>query len=75
MQVLKPGSAVTIANGQIRGHVVQICIQTLRVSYEVAWWDGRTRCTAWLGTTEMSREDDESEIMQIGFHGTKGKIE
>lgn len=36
------------------------------VTYEVAWWAGRSRNTAWLSDYEF-QPDGEPEMAQIGF--------
>jgi hypothetical protein len=59
------GSNVTIG-GSIRANVLQICIQSHnRVTYEVAWWAGNTRSTAWVDAGEI--EKHVGACVRIGF--------
>ena len=44
-------------DGMLRGQVLAICIRATDISYEVAWWDGATRHTAWLSSAEVSADD------------------
>ena len=44
-------------DGMLRGQVLAICIRATDITYEVAWWDGATRRTAWLTSAEVSAED------------------
>jgi hypothetical protein len=53
MTVLKSGSRVRIG-GDLEGIVLAVTIRRGAVSYEVAWWDGRTRHTDWLSAAEVA---------------------
>lgn len=59
------GSEVVIG-GSVTATVLQICIQSnSRVTYEVAWWDGNTRSTAWVDAGEIEKYS--GERVRIGF--------
>lgn len=53
MEVIKPGTRVTIADN-IEAVVDAVQIETSdRVSYAVVWWDGRNRRREWLAAPEV----------------------
>jgi hypothetical protein len=41
----------------LRGQIIAICLRDTGTTYEVVWWDGATRHTAWLASAEISVED------------------
>lgn len=61
------GTTVTIG-GHIDATITGVMIgPSLSVSYECAWWDGRSRTTAWLKQNEVSRKDESTMPLSIGF--------
>jgi hypothetical protein len=54
-------------DGMLRGQILAICIRATGITYEVAWWDGATRRTAWLTSTEVSA-DDTSTTTTLGAY-------
>ena len=63
------GSRVKIGTERdpIDGIVTGICLKGIsEVTYEVAWWNGGNRCTAWLTPEELIADGDET--LTIGFH-------
>ena len=54
-------------DGMLRGQVLAICIRATGISYEVAWWDGATRHTAWLSSAEVAAADA-SESTTLGAY-------
>lgn len=65
--VYAPGTEVRIGGG-ITGMVLAVTVRGTGASYDVAWWNGSTRCNAWLDACEISMADD-SQARTIGFHG------
>lgn len=56
MELYIPGTEVTLKGG-IKALIISIEIKSQRlagVSYQVAWWDGRTRMTAWISPPEIN---------------------
>ena len=64
--VVALGAKVLIGE-KIEGQVIAISIRAGGVTYEVAWWDGNTRSTAWCVATEFSVKNGEPVISRIGF--------
>jgi hypothetical protein len=60
------GTAVTIA-GDVPAMILRVQIDGADVSYEVAWWNGRSRSTAWLLPAEI--EATVAPGLRIGFRG------
>ncbi|HEY5865870.1 MAG TPA: hypothetical protein VI542_10050 [Candidatus Tectomicrobia bacterium] len=54
-------------DGMLRGQILAICIRATGITYEVAWWDGATRRTAWLTSAEVSA-DDASTTTTLGAY-------
>lgn len=66
IQVIKPGEHVAMS-GNVDAVVVQVCIQSQdRISYEVVWWAGNTRNTAWVSDFEVVPKKGCDRI-KIGF--------
>lgn len=66
MEVYIPGFEVTLKGG-VKATVISIEIKSTRlagVTYQVAWWDGRTRMTAWISPPEIN---DGEYKTTIGF--------
>jgi hypothetical protein len=51
----------------LRGQILAICLRETGTTYEVAWWDGATRHTAWLSSAEVS-VDDASASTTLGAY-------
>jgi len=51
----------------LRGQILAICIRAAGLTYEVAWWDGATRHTAWLSSAEVTAVDA-SESTTLGAY-------
>lgn len=66
MEVIKPGSKVLIA-GNVDATILTVSIRHDSVSYEVVWWSGLTRTTAWLEPFEITI--GELTPLLIGFMG------
>jgi len=50
-----PGTEVTL-KGNLKAMIISIEIKSTRlagVTYQVAWWDGRQRMTAWISPPEI----------------------
>ena len=63
-EIVEPGSRVRIA-GDIEATVCRVSIAPgPHVTYEVAWWNGRTRQCQWLETHELTNL---FRTRQIGF--------
>ncbi len=54
-------------DGMLRGQILAICIRAAGLTYEVAWWDGATRHTAWLSSAEVTAVDA-SESTTLGAY-------
>ena len=65
MEVYRIGSKVLIANEDIEGMIIGICMRLNDVTYEVVWWDHRTKRTAWLYSNEFRPKDYNKQ--KIGF--------
>ena len=66
MDLYTPGTEVTL-KGNLKAIIIAIEIKSTRLAgvlYHVAWWDGRTRNTAWISPVEIC--DGESKTT-IGF--------
>lgn len=69
--VYRPGAIVSVGQrgDTIRAFVVQTTIQNAgRIQYEITWWSGRDRKTAWVEEWEVSKIDDKSIQCSIGFN-------
>lgn len=65
IEVIKPGDAVKL--NDLDAMVLQVCIQSQdRISYEVAWYSGSTRNTAWVSDFEIGKTG-KSKSLKIGF--------
>jgi hypothetical protein len=66
LQVFAPGSKVKIAAAE-DAVVTIVSVRTGGfVCYEVAWWNGNSRCTAWLEAFEVTPAAG-TERMSLGF--------
>lgn len=64
--VLRPGSGVDI--GGVFATVTQVCItDAFAVTYEVLWWSGQDRKTAWVSPAQISPSNQPK--LKIGFGG------
>ncbi|MEO1527997.1 MAG: hypothetical protein AAFX06_21405 [Planctomycetota bacterium] len=63
VEVIPVGSTVSIGDG-IEGRITQIGISASGVTYEVTWWNGRTRVTAWISELEI---ENAATRQPIGF--------
>jgi len=59
LSVMAPGSSVEIGpeSDPIRATVKQVCLNGENIDYEVVWWNGGTRTTAWLTSGEVRPGD------------------
>lgn len=65
IEAIPVGALVTIGDGII-GSVTAICVRNNNlVSYEVCWWNGRTRECKWLEAFEV--QPDTTNKTRIGF--------
>lgn len=72
VEVIAPGTPVRI-DGGVKGVVLAVTIRAIGVTgYEVAWWTGAARTTAWLEPHEVSPWDAPDEPLEIGFTGRGG---
>jgi hypothetical protein len=63
LDVYKPGSDVTV-NG-LAARVVQVCVGGGgHVTYQLSWWDGRSRSLVWCDESEVSPP---VETVTLGF--------
>jgi hypothetical protein len=63
--IIKPGQKVTLVGGQA-AQVTAASIRSAALSYEVVWWDGKTRCCQWVDPCEIDSAG-EVEKQTIGF--------
>jgi len=63
------GTAVEIGpeDSPIEAVVSAITIRDRNVSYEVTWWDGRTRKSEWIDRSEV-RMPEGQRLVPLGFH-------
>ena len=64
LTLFRPNHAVMIGE-DIEALVLAISIRGSNVQYEVSWWNGSTRNTAWMSPEEL-RPMDNSKL-QVGF--------
>jgi hypothetical protein len=68
MVVLRPGTVVQIGPERaISGHVAKVCIEGPAVTYEVVWWSGNERRTAWAQPVELMSSGEQKNDLRIGF--------
>lgn len=66
IEVFQVGSPVIIGD-HIEATILTICIYNqLRITYQVAWWDGNTRKSEWLEEDEVKSHRGEV-TMRVGF--------
>ena len=60
---------IIVPNGDdFPGLVIAIKIESQgRVSYEVAWWDGRGRNEEWMGRNEIEVSLPQASYTKVGF--------
>lgn len=63
--IYRPGSLVKFLAADYTARVLAVCIRD-QVTYEVAWWAGSERRTAWVSEHEI-RTFDGALRQQIGF--------
>lgn len=69
IEVFSPGTSVTIGDDVAAQVVsVQIINDPPRVSYNVEWWEGRTRHEGWFSEWQV-REGEVRSPLAIGFKG------
>lgn len=61
-----PVGAKVIVGTDITGTVTGIMLRA-GVTYEVVWWDGRTRRCEWLAECEIKPGSEDSTKLRIGF--------
>jgi len=67
IQVIKPGHTVSLFGDEILAIVLKVCIEEQGiVTYQVSWWSGRERKTAWVHRFEVTQLKG-SKMMEIGF--------
>lgn len=66
--IIRPGSEVTLPSSpKAKATVLAAAIYPgRRVTYQVAWWEGRTRQEAWVESVEIAEGAPENP-MKIGF--------
>lgn len=74
LTILAPGSPcriyapVGLVTDAIPGTILSVCIYPQdRISYHVAWWEGRTRRTEWLEPSEVQPQSEDAPTRKIGF--------
>lgn len=66
LTVYAPGTEVTISQGLIKGTIIDISITgNFKVQYNVIWWDGNDRKSAWMDTCEI--QAGKPVKLKIGF--------
>lgn len=66
IEIVRPGSKVDLAG--LSAHVAQVCItDALAITYEVVWWSGAERRTAWGSPAQITNA--KAERTTIGFAG------
>lgn len=51
----------------IEAMVTAITVRGRNVSYEITWWDGRTRKSEWIDQSEV-RIQEGQRLSPVGFH-------
>jgi hypothetical protein len=52
----------------VKGTVLAVCIRFDEITYEVEWWDGNSRNTAWFSEHLVTPAIQDSNTQTIGFH-------
>lgn len=67
-EVIPPGEKVKVG-GDVTGVVVSVMVvgTDWTVRYEVAWWKGESRQTAWVEEVEVERVEATNVPCRIGF--------
>lgn len=76
IEVYLIGSEVKVASEEnaIKAKIIAIGIRSNdRVSYEISWWDGRSRKTDWIEACEIVGVDNANK-MKIGFRDKKSVV-
>lgn len=77
MNLIKPGTRVELgySRDKFTARVLAACIRgpELGVQYEVAWFSGRERKTAWVESDEIRRHDEAEGQLSIGFRAEEGQ--
>lgn len=75
LDVHKPGSRIKFNNSgkdEIEATITAVCIRgdsrTVYVTYEVIWWNGRTREEKWVTEHELWSVASHGKV-SIGFNG------
>lgn len=65
----RPGTTVLIGDKapMIEATVLAVTIREDGASYEVSWWDGKKRYSAWLSQLEVHPYAQQPDL-KIGFH-------
>lgn len=66
MKVHKPGSYLLLHSEQ-KVQVLSVQIKESGVTYEVMWWSGETRNTAWISECEILKQIAPAAKLQVGF--------
>jgi hypothetical protein len=73
--VIAAGETVLIGssiNEPIHGTIQAVCIRGVEVTYEVSWWDGRRRETAWIPERDLGPFKRDYVFQRIGFASQGG---
>jgi hypothetical protein len=74
--VIAAGETVLIGSGinePIHGTISAVCIRGVEVTYEVSWWDGRRRETAWISDRDLRPLKHDYVFQRIGFASRVGE--
>lgn len=66
MTLIEIGAKVEVVEQGVRGIVTAISIRPQGISYEVVWWDGKTRKCEFLEEMEVMQMSRNTKT--IGFH-------
>ena len=69
IEVYNIGTMVFVGNKaqrNINAEITAICIRSNYITYEVAWWNGMTRTTAWIEQKELMFKKAPEKIA-VGF--------
>lgn len=75
IEVYQPGLGVEIGEG-VKARIAQVAISETGLQYEVVWWSGDTRQSAWVAPSEINAppvEKKKISFIRGGEHGQQNE--
>ena len=69
IKIIRNGSTVFLGDNKRKAKVLQCCIRGSEetIEYQVAWWSGDNRKTAWVDSHEITYDQDNTSTVNIGY--------